>query len=176
MKAIGYALLGLGFLAGAFFVVRIERDVEWFHYGISAAVMLAGLVFVRMGAGEADEEAVHGEGVRVLARSLEALVGKLEALNGAGESMDVYAVRERIDAELMEDLDAFVQARESMIPRYGMQTYANVMSAFAASERLINRGWSASADGYIDEVWASLARAEAEMRDARERLAAAQAV
>ena len=59
------------------------------------------------------------------------------------------------------------------IGRFGLQTYANVMSAFAASERLINRTWSASADGYVDEVRTCLALAEDEMRSAQTQLRAA---
>ena len=39
-----------------------------------------------------------------------------------------------------------------MIHVFGMQNYADVMSNFAAGERYINRVWSASTDGYVDEV------------------------
>jgi hypothetical protein len=39
-----------------------------------------------------------------------------------------------------------------MIHVFGMQNYADVMSAFAAGERYINRVWSASTDGYLEEV------------------------
>ena len=46
-----------------------------------------------------------------------------------------------------------------MIHVFGIQNYADVMSNFAAGERYINRVWSASTDGYVDEVREYLERA-----------------
>jgi hypothetical protein len=40
------------------------------------------------------------------------------------------------------------------------------MSAFAAGERYINRVWSASTDGYVDEVCNYLDRATQQFREA----------
>lgn len=50
---------------------------------------------------------------------------------------------------------------------FGLQNYADVMSAFAAGERYINRVWSASTDGYVDEVCAYLERATQQFREVR---------
>jgi hypothetical protein len=47
-----------------------------------------------------------------------------------------------------------------------LQRYADVMSRFATAERLINRSWSASVDGYVDEVWSCTERAETMMVEA----------
>jgi len=55
-----------------------------------------------------------------------------------------------------------------MIHVFGMQNYADVMSNFAAGERYINRVWSASTDGYVDEVRMYLDRANQQFRDARQ--------
>jgi hypothetical protein len=41
------------------------------------------------------------------------------------------------------------------------------MSNFAAGERYINRVWSASTDGYVDEVRMYLERAREQFREAR---------
>jgi hypothetical protein len=41
------------------------------------------------------------------------------------------------------------------------------MSNFAAGERYINRVWSASTDGYVDEVRAYLERARTQFGEAR---------
>ena len=40
----------------------------------------------------------------------------------------------------------------SMVHLFGLQTYADIMSEFAAGERYINRVWSASADEYDNEA------------------------
>jgi hypothetical protein len=50
---------------------------------------------------------------------------------------------------------------------FGLQSYADVMSAFAARERYINRVWSASTDGYVDEVRNYLDRPTRQFREAR---------
>ena len=50
---------------------------------------------------------------------------------------------------------------------FGLQSYADVMSAFAAGERYINKVWSASTDGYVDEVHNYLDRATQQFREAR---------
>jgi hypothetical protein len=67
---------------------------------------------------------------------------------------------------LREDLNDFANARESMKHIFGLQNYADVMSAFAAGERYINRVWSASTDGYVDEVRSYLERATQQFREA----------
>ncbi len=52
-----------------------------------------------------------------------------------------------------------------MIHVFGIQNYADVMSNFAAGERYINRVWSASTDGYVDEVRMYLERARAQFTE-----------
>jgi hypothetical protein len=49
----------------------------------------------------------------------------------------------------------------------GLQSYADVMSAFAAGERYISRVWSASTDGYVDEARNYLNRATEQFIEAR---------
>jgi len=81
--------------------------------------------------------------------------------------LPVYEARFEIDRLLREDLNDFANARESMKYVFGLQNYADVMSAFAAGERYINRVWSASTDGYVDEVHNYLERATQQFREAR---------
>jgi hypothetical protein len=75
-------------------------------------------------------------------------------------------MRQRIDELFAEDLATFVEARESLSHIHGLQVYADVMSHFASAERYLNRAWSASADGYLDEVTAYLDRAQVQFVDA----------
>jgi hypothetical protein len=81
--------------------------------------------------------------------------------------LPVYEALFEIDRLLREDLNNFANARESMKHIFGLQSYADVMSAFAAGERYINRVWSASTDGYVDEVHNYLDRATQQFREAR---------
>lgn len=162
--------LVLGSDAGVFVVPA--GSTVFLPFAVCAGVMLAGLVLVRTAArahaGRADE---HREQIDALQKSIGATIEKLTAMTAARETIDVYDVHGRIDDELMEDVGDFVAARKSMIPLMGLRPYAEVMSAFAAGERNLNRAWSASADGYEDEVWASLDRALARMNEAKGLLA-----
>ena len=69
-----------------------------------------------------------------------------------------------------EDIISFVEARESIGHVYGLAAYADIMSYFASGERYLNRVWSASADGYIDEVAAYLEKAQLQFSEALDKL------
>ena len=84
-------------------------------------------------------------------------------------------LREVIDLRLRNDLRRFADARESMVHLFGLQTYADIMSHFAAGERYINRVWSASADGYDEEADSYLEKASRQFAIAQEQLLAAAA-
>jgi hypothetical protein len=77
--------------------------------------------------------------------------------------LPVHEVHRRIDERLSDDLARFAELRESLIDAFGLADLAAVMTEFALAERTINRIWSASADGYIDEVDTRLERAVAHL-------------
>ena len=79
-------------------------------------------------------------------------------------------LRDKIDLELRTDLRRFADARESMVHLFGLQTYADIMSCFAAGERYINRVWSASADGYDEEASTYLVKAAGQFKEAQKQL------
>ena len=105
--------------------------------------------------------------LQILDTSLVNILENLESLNSQPIRLPVYQARFEIDRLLREDLNNFANARESMMHVIGMQHYTDVMSAFAAGERYINRIWSASTDGYVDEVRSYLDRALQQFREAR---------
>lgn len=169
----GLVSLWAGVLLGSFVSVRHTDHIEWWAYAIAAALAGVGVVRLRSSAkAEANEGDRVGRDIGVLHESLATLVDRLDALVGAEAEVEVYDVKDKIDGELAEMLATFADRRESMIAAHGLDRYADVMTAFAGGERLINRAWSASADGYIDEVWPCLQRAAALMHQARDRLVA----
>lgn len=176
MKLIGSILLTAGFLAGAYVSVAQVASVNWLHYGICAGLMLAGMLALRA-ARAADLEQSgdkHDADIAVLQSSLASLIEKVRGFETTARTdEDQLTIHKRIDDELMEDIDTFVEARESMIPKLGMQRYADIMSPFANGERLLNRAWSASADGYVDEVRTCVSTARAELEKAAAELAGA---
>lgn len=168
MKTIALLLIVISFLVGAFLSSLDPRSVNW---ALMAPTLMVGLLGLWL-----HRKAEHGEirggqrlavDMQVLAGSLEKICRNLEAVCARGDDLPVYEARFEIDRLFRDDLNQFVEARESMIHVFGMQNYADVMSNFAAGERYINRVWSASTDGYVDEVRMYLERARAQFTEAQ---------
>lgn len=166
MKAFAIILIAAAFLAGAFVSVLDPRAVNWYYLAPALVIGAIGLWLYR--------KAHHGEtrsghrlagNIETLKDSLDRILENLETLAARGDDLPVYEARFEIDRLFREDLGRFAEARESMIHVFGMQNYADVMSNFAAGERYINRVWSASTDGYVDEVRQYITRALEQFRE-----------
>jgi hypothetical protein len=153
MKKFGYVMITFGFLAGALVAVLDEFRVQWVFFSGALVVGAAGIVLVRVGERKKSRaEGTLDSNIQSIESSLSRIVENITRLNAEKQSIDTYDVRHRIDELFSEDLMAFVDARESIAQVHGLDAYADVMSYFAAGERYLNRVWSASADGYVDEV------------------------
>lgn len=171
MKTLGYILITGGFLFGSYLSVIETEQIDWRIVGPSLLVGLAGVALVRVA------ERGHktaGDRVRTsmgkLEEALTRIVDNITRLDAEKEGLEVYSVHHRIDELFMTDLDSFVENRETIGHAFGLQTYANVMTHFATGERYLNRAWSASTDGYIDEVKLCLTRARNQFTQALELL------
>ena len=167
IKTLALLLIMISFLAGAFICVLDPSQVNWQWYIPVLAVGLVAL-FIYRKAHHGEARASHrlSGNLQILETSLANILQNLEALNADSANLPVYEARFEIDRLLREDLNDFANARESMQHIFGLQGYADIMSAFAAGERYINRVWSASTDGYVDEVLSYLDRATRQFRDA----------
>jgi len=160
MKIFALLLVIASFLAGAFLSVLDPREVKW---AFLVPILLVGVVGLGIYRKVEREESRAGHrlagNIDILDKSLTRILANLEELNQRGDDLPVYDARFEIDHLFRDDLNNFAEARESMIHIFGIQNYADVMSNFAAGERYINRIWSASTDGYVDEVREYLERA-----------------
>ena len=170
MRRVGLVSLWLGVLGGSFVSVRHAEHIEWGAYAAAAVVAIVGVVILRRTAGVAAFGAERvKQDISTLRNHLEAVISGLQRILDGRDEGSVYDVRDRIDQGLAEPLGAFADRRETLIAAHGLDAYAEVMTRFAGGERLINRAWSASADGYVDEVWPCLERARGLMQEARDR-------
>lgn len=170
MKKIGYFLVVAGFLGGAFATARDVQNVDWTLFVVAALAAVTGLiVYKRQVHAHARSESVLELNRNELRDSIANIVNDLGELNSDGLTKGAV-LRDRIDLKLRDDLRRFADARESMVHLFGLQTYADIMSCFAAGERYINRVWSASADGFDEEADAYLRRAAAQFDEAKKQL------
>lgn len=160
MKRIGFLLIAAGFLGGAYLAVLDTKDVKWEWFAVPIAVGVIGIVLVRTAIrGKALKEGRISHNISLIEKSVGNLVNLLSELNREKEALNTYDVAQKLDDLLLDDLNAFVESRESIVHVYGLQAYADIMSHFAGGERYLHRVWSASIDGYVNEVNEYLDRA-----------------
>jgi hypothetical protein len=174
----GHVLLWVGFLDGALVTVRSTEvpgdpwaTIAWFEYAVALAVAVAGVIILRTTKRSARAGAEKQAGnVAEMKAVLMRLRKRLEFWQTDAGKMPVHDVHRAIDEHLTDDFALFADLRESLIDAFGLSGFAAVMTEFALAERTVNRIWSASADGYIDEVAACLPRAVAHLDHAIQRL------
>ena len=166
MKKVGYFLLAAGFLGGAFATSLHVQEVDWTIFSTAAVAAIVGLILVKRAASAvARSESVLELNRGELKESIQNIVRDLNELNTTAVKQGAQ-LRDKIDLVLRNDLRRFADARESMVHLFGLQTYADIMSSFAAGERYINRVWSASADGYDEEATTYLKKAATQFVEA----------
>ena len=160
MRAAGAVILSAGFLFASWLSAQHATEMSWTPYLVALGVTIAGVVVLRWGSHSATrgEEKVAGDLAAAIA-SIDRIVEKIEDLDARKGEMSPYDAFAQIDERFADDLGTFAEARESIAHTWGLETYAAVMNEFAAGERYLNRVWSASVDGYIDEVNEYLRRA-----------------
>jgi gas vesicle protein len=170
MKNIGYIFLAAGFLAGAYATALDVQNVNWVLFTGAAVIAVAGLVIAKTQASaHARSDKVLEVNRGELRESLQNIVTDLGDIVNDSSTRGAE-LRDRIDLKLRDDLRRFADARGSMVHLFGLQTYADIMSSFAAGERYINRVWSASADGYEGEAATYLEKAAHQFADAQRQL------
>ncbi len=164
-------MVTVGFLAAALATVLDENAVRWLWYVSALMVGAAGVTVIRINDARQNKTEHHvASRIETVVRSLEKIATNIKQLNAEKQSINAYDMRHRIDELFIDDLEMFVDARESIGHRYGLNAYADVMSSFAAGERYLNRVWSASTDGYIDEVYAYLDKAQAQFAESLDKI------
>ncbi|MCK5325475.1 MAG: hypothetical protein KAJ57_05685 [Woeseiaceae bacterium] len=173
MKNIAYLLLAGGFLVGAYATALDIRNVDWTLFGVAAMAAIAGVVIAkRANRAHATSGTVLETNRKELNESIGNIVRDIGEMT-AGTAAKGEELRNWIDEKLRPDLRRFVDARQSMVHLFGLQTYADIMSEFAAGERYINRVWTSSADGYDAEAETYLGRAAEQFAEAQQQLSEA---
>lgn len=160
MRIVGFILLGVGFIWSALVAVINKEMVNWSYFIPALAIGIIGVVILRVSI----KKAQKGEGkveadIAIIKESLENISENISTFNKEKADINVYDIHQKIDDLFIDDIENFLKTRESIIHHHNMESYADLMNHFAAGERYLNRAWSASADGYVDEVNASIEKA-----------------
>jgi len=171
MKTAGFILTAIGFLGGAFLASLDPNEVQWAWFVPCLMVGAIGVYQIKRSSRQhARSEDTLASNRGHIEDSLDRILSELRDLDGRKTEIPPYDLRFEIDKRFRADLNRFADARESLAHIYGLQAYADIMSAFAAGERYLNRVWSASADGYVDEAREYIGRAAVQFEEARAKL------
>lgn len=173
MRALGLILIAVGFIAGSLVAVLEPERVDWLFFVPCLAVGAAGVALVQIAMRrEATDVTRIAANFEALDTRLRKIVADIQALDAAKDAFDIYSIPDRIDDTFPADILAFVEARESILHAWGAEAYAEVMTHFAAAERYLNRVWSCSADGWIDEAHEYIGRSRGQFEEALARFEA----
>ncbi|MGD9408005.1 MAG: hypothetical protein PVG05_07910, partial [Gammaproteobacteria bacterium] len=140
MSRAGFMLTSAGFLGGAFLTSLDPGEVRW---GLFIPCLLVGAIGVFLIKQHSRQHARSDETLASnrshIEESLDSILGQLRELDRDKANIPPYELRFEIDHRFRSDLNRFVDARESLTHLYGLQAYADIMSAFAAGERYLNR-------------------------------------
>ena len=182
MRPLGHLLMWGGFIAGAFVsLAQMEKagvdkwaTVNWLQYAGAMAVGIVGIFLLRATRKQLEgDEASHEAEFSVLRDRLQTIQSTVDTMAHQTDH-DPATVLHRIDSECAEPLADFADARQSIVRKFGLSVYADVMTEFASAERYINRCWSAAADGYVDEIRDCLRRAQHHLGKTQELINAAE--
>ncbi|NVJ59357.1 MAG: hypothetical protein HWE27_03150 [Gammaproteobacteria bacterium] len=174
MKTVSIALIVLSFLVGAFLSSLDPKVMNWEWFIPVLLLGFIGAALLKRTQHATAKANAHSSGsIEMLQGALSRIVNNLSEVNTNKENLPTYEARFEIDRLFREDLSDFAETRETMRHVFGLKHYADIMSSFAAGERYINRVWSASTDGYVDEVKLYIEKANAQFRDAQERFKSA---
>jgi hypothetical protein len=153
MKNFAFFLVVIAFLAGAFLASLDEKTINWIYFiPVLVVGFIGAIVYKRVSSAQAKHGSLLQVNKATLIKSLNNILVNLKELDGRKDKIPTYEMRFEIDKLFRDDLTNFADARDSMKHLFGIQHFADIMSSFAAGERYINRVWSASTDGYVDEV------------------------
>jgi len=171
MKNAGLLMVTLGFLAACLVAVMNPEEIELEYFIPAFLVGVLGVVLARIAISrESKSEERLAENLKGVTHSLARLADNVSKLNAEKQDVDVYDFPAMIDETFAADIDQFIEAREAIAHQYGVQPYAEVMTLFSSAERALNRVWSCSVDGYIDEAHTHLERASSQFEEARVKL------
>jgi hypothetical protein len=142
--------------------------IPWTWYLVSIAVCIAGIIVLRKGKSSEGQKSHQSQSsLTEIKTSLDRLITNVNLLAKETESLPPSKIAKRIDDDLADDFRVFADGRNSITAEFGLDVFADVMTQFAAGERAINRAWSASADGYIDEAAMCIDRGGELLREAQ---------
>lgn len=186
MRFIAYILFAAGVMTGISGAAKLpEIDAaadpgfldrfpdSWPVFAIGFATTVTGLVlwwkdeFARRAASDTDDRDTSNP--LILLRNL---IPQLQSIADDFSGLNQSELTARIEHVQEHTILPFSEGRQKVISRMGMAAGADLLVTAAYGERMLNRAWSATADGHLDEARDSLDEALSAFRQAQSQLPA----
>lgn len=143
-------------------------------FGLGTAVAVVGLTMwwsVVLGERAVARAAADGTGEGSVLGPVQ-LVGQLQQplkdLEGDIESLSGPELCERVQSIIDGFITPLADGRQRFVDRFGLAGGSEALNATAFGERMLNRVWSAAADGHLEEARSSFTEVVAAFRQAEE--------
>ena len=172
MKNLGYILVSVGFVWASLVSVTDVLEVDWIWFISTMLICVAGIFLIRNSEkSQTKNTETISTNMKSIAENLDHIVANVKKIRSEINPENPQEIHLKIDELLPDYLEKFVDARKTIGHVYGLSAYADVMNFFATGERYLNRVWSASTDGYIDEITLYMEKCEEQFNNAKEALA-----
>jgi hypothetical protein len=83
------------------------------------------------------------------------------------DGLDADSIMNRVDELLNGYVLPFAEVRSRVIDRFGMEQGAEILVVMAYGERILNRVWTAAADGHLPEARTCYVEAAEALRESQ---------
>jgi len=163
MKVLAIFLIVISVILSSLSALQSVEKVAWIYFIPSLGMGVLGLIIIKLRFKKDKKEAVlNTSNFNNIKVSLTNIINNLDTLKINENNLN--SLNSDLDRLFLEDISKFIEARYLIKYKYGVLSFSNIMSHFAAAERLLNRAWSASVDGYINEVIGSIEASKSEFK------------
>jgi len=121
-------------------------------FSVGAVISIVGLFLWRKVVAIANAEETKSQDSKDPATILQEMAEPLDRLSSEIGEMDADTITKRIDEILDTYVLPFAEVRQRIINKLGMEKGAEILVVVAYGERMLNRVWSAAADGHTVEA------------------------
>ncbi len=178
MRLLAYLMFVGGLLVAALCAAKLPPSDKadfpdtWPLCLTAASVAVVGLILWRRedhATYSAGEAIAIADGTRISpATLLRSIVDLLDDLQSRFDTMEPDERLANIEDLLQNGVAPLVDSRRAIIDQLGLRKGSEVLVAAAVGERMLNRTWSAAADGHLDESRSSALEAQSAFQEARQ--------
>jgi len=163
MKKLAIFLLVISVILSSLVSLQNLEKVAWLYFIPSLCLGFIGLIIIKFKNKKDKKEAVSNtNNFYDIKTSLTNIVYNLKTIKV--EENNLNNLNKVLDNLFLNDINKFIESRYLIKYKFGVLSFSNVMSHFAAGERLLNRAGSASTDGYFEETVNSIEAANYEFK------------